>query len=162
MDTANLEATAVARSVLFWLLADMFLTCPDEDFVARLRRDLTAQPGDDETNPLLAELISLRQALPSTPGETADLAVEYTRLFGAVSPTYGPPPPYESVHAGSGSEAETASAVSRFYSAAGLGPVDTAVPPDHLGVELRFLALLCHGESEAWQKGTNADAIGFR
>jgi TorA maturation chaperone TorD len=39
-----------------------------------------------------------------------------------------------------------------------LRPAPEAGPADHLGAELRFLALLCHRESEAWQAENRAVA----
>ena len=159
MDTTMQAEAAAARSTLYWLLADLFLTCPDEAFVARLRRDLVDGLGTDSANPIIRELTALRDALPVDSPGTIALAVEYTRLFGSVSKSYGPPPPYESMHRGSSSPTDVVVAVTAFYSDAGLAPIDQAAPPDHLGVELRFLALLCHGESEAWRKGMSVDAI---
>jgi TorA maturation chaperone TorD len=159
MDTTMQAGEAAARSTLYWLLADLFLTWPDGAFVARLRHDLAGGPGTDSANPIICELTALRDALPIDSPGTIALAVEYTRLFGSVSKSYGPPPPHESVHRGSSSPTDVVVAVTGFYSDAGLAPIDQAAPPNHLGVELRFLALLCHGESEAWRKGTNADAI---
>ncbi len=159
MDTTIQSEEAAARSALYWMLADLFLTCPDGALVARLRRDLAGGPGTDSANPMIQELAALRDALPTDSPGTIALAVEYTRLFGSVSKSYGPPPPYESVHRGSSLPTDVVVAVSEFYADASLAPIDQAAPPDHLGVELRFLALLCHGESEAWRKGANADAI---
>jgi TorA maturation chaperone TorD len=57
---------------------------------------------------------------------------------------------------------DATAAVSEFYAAAGLVPTDQAAPPDHLGVELRFLALLCHEEAVAWQRGADAEAAQLR
>ena len=115
--------------------------------------------GTDSANPIIRELTALRDALPVDSSGTIALAVEYTRLFGSVSKSYGPPPPYESMHRVSSLPTDVVVAVSAFYADAGLAPIDQAAPPDHLGVELRFLALLCHGESEAGRKGANAEAI---
>jgi TorA maturation chaperone TorD len=162
MDTTMRAEAAVARSAAYWLLADLFLTCPDEAFVARLRGSIApaAEPG--LTNPMLEELTGLRDALPANSAGISALAVEYTRLFGALSKSYGPPPPYETVHRGSSLSTDATAAVSEFYAAAGLVPTDQAAPPDHLGVELRFLALLCHEEAEAWQRGSDAEAAQLR
>jgi TorA maturation chaperone TorD len=159
MDTTMQAGEAAARSTLYWLLADLFLTCPDGAFVARLRHDLAGGPGTDSADPIIRQLTALRDALPADSPGTIALAVEYTRLFGSVRESYGPPPPYESVHRGSSLPTDVVVAVSAFYADAGLAPIDQAAPPDHLGVELRFLALLCHGESEAWRKGMSVDAI---
>jgi putative dimethyl sulfoxide reductase chaperone len=89
------------------------------------------------------------------------LAIEYTRALGAVSPSYGLPAPYESVHRRSDSPAEISAAVGRFYLDAGLMPLDSAAPADHLGVELKFLSLLCHNEAEAWTTGRNEVGAGL-
>src|SRR5665811_1410207 len=123
MDTTMQVEAAAARSTLYWLLADLFLTCPDEAFVARLRRDLVEGLGTDSANPIIRELTALRDALPGDSPGTIALAVEYTRLFGSVSKSYGPPPPYESMHRGSSSSMDVVVAVSAFYSDAGLAPI---------------------------------------
>jgi putative dimethyl sulfoxide reductase chaperone len=144
--TAVLASVAAGRSVLHWLHADLFLICPDESFVTRLLGDLPADPAAE--HPVMRELAGLRAALPRDACDITALAIEYTRLFGAIGRDYGPPPPYESVHRDTSDEA-----VSEFYAAAGLVAFDTAAPPDHLGVEFRLMALLCHGESAAWRDG---------
>jgi len=38
-------------------------------------------------------------------------------------------------------------------------PVDSAVPTDHLGVEIKFLSFLCHNETGAWRTGKTEDAV---
>jgi putative dimethyl sulfoxide reductase chaperone len=162
MDTTMRAEAAAARSAVYWLFADLFLTCPDEASVARLRGSIApaAEPGS--TNPMIEELATLRDALPANSAGISALAVEYTRLFGALSKSYGPPPPYETVHRGSSLSTDATAAVGEFYAAAGLVPTDQAAPPDHLGVELRFLALLCHEEAVAWQRGADAEAAQLR
>jgi putative dimethyl sulfoxide reductase chaperone len=150
--TALLASVAAGRSVLYWLLADLFLTCPDKPLVARLSRDLPSTAAAE--HPMMRELAVLREALPQDEPAITALAVEYTRLFGAVSRDDGPPPPYESVHR----NAADCAAVNEFYVNAGLVTFDVTAPPDHLGTELRFLALLCHGESAAWRGGRAKEA----
>jgi TorA maturation chaperone TorD len=153
---------AARRSAWYWLLAELFLTCPNDAFVARWRGDLAfdAGAGGEPAGPVAAEVAALHAALPDAddkPGTTG-LAVEYTRLFGAVRTGYGPPPPYESVHRKAMQPGDLVVALNRFYNEAGLAPVDHAVPSDHLGVELKFVALLCHAEMEAWQQERAGDA----
>ena len=161
MNAATLACVAARRSALYWLLAEFLLTCPDRSFVSRLRRDLGAAADDQASDPLAAEIDALRDTLPGQDDAAgiAALAVEHTRLFGGISSGYGPPPPYESVQRGAAESAEPAAAVARCYSDAGLAVIDEAVPPDHLGVELKFVALLCHGEMEAWQHGRHTEAV---
>jgi TorA maturation chaperone TorD len=57
---------------------------------------------------------------------------------------------------------EATIAVSAAYAEAGFEPpVPEAGPADHLGAELRFLALLCHRELEAWRVGDLASAAAW-
>ncbi len=158
----ELAAVAARRSALYWLLAEFLLTHPDGSFVSRLRRGLSEGRDDPALEPFAAQWSGVCEALPE-PDDAAGieaLAVEHTRLFGGISPAYGPPPPYETVQRGAGvaEPAELAVAVANCYADAGLDPVDEAVPADHLGIELKFIALLCHREMEAWQRGRHADA----
>ena len=147
-------APASARSLMYWLLADLFLNCPDEALIDRLRRDL-AQAGD--CSEAIEQLSALRETLPNEAADISELPVEYTRLFGALSAHHSPRPPYESVHS-SRAAAET---VAHFYVEAGLVPKEPCAPPDHLGVELRFMALLCHSEAAALSTGEWAEAAAF-
>jgi TorA maturation chaperone TorD len=150
---------AARRSAWYWFLAELFLTCPDNEFVARCRRDIgfdaNRDGGEDPADPAAVDVSALSAALPDNddPAGMTDLAVEYTRLFGAIRSGYGPPPPYESVHRKAAEPTDLVVAVNRSYDEAGLAPIDHAVPSDHLGVELKFVALLCHAEMEAWQQG---------
>jgi TorA maturation chaperone TorD len=162
MDADALARVAAQRGALYWLLAEFLLTHPDRSFVSRLRRELSAGRNDPASEPFAAQLSAVCEALPE-PDDVAGiqaLAVEHTRLFGGISPAYGPPPPYESVQRGAGvaGPAELAVAVASCYADAGLDPIDGAVPADHLGIELKFVALLCHREMEAWQRGRHGDA----
>lgn len=150
--TAMLASVAAGRSVLYWLLADLFLTCPDAPLVERLSRDLPGPAAG--LHPVMRELAALREAMPRDEAGISALAVEYTRLFGAVSREDSPLPPYELLYR----EAQDAAVVSEFYVKAGLVAFDGAAPPDHLGTELRFLALLCHGESASWRGGRAKEA----
>lgn len=153
MEVAAFQSVAARRSALYWLLAEFFLTCPSQALVERLRKDLAGLAGNAAVDPLAAGLAAVRDALPEPTGAAAidRLAVEHTRLFGAISPSYGLPPPYESVQRETADAAELAAAVSACYLDAGFAAIDPSVPPDHLGVELRFVALLCHDEMQQWQ-----------
>ncbi len=154
MEAAALQGVAARRSELYWLLAEFFLTSPSQALVERLRRDLAGLSGDAVVDPLAAGLASIRDALPEATDAVAvdRLAIEYTRLFGAISPSYGLSPPYESAQRNSADAAELAAAVSDCYTDAGFAAMDASVPPDHLGVELKFMALLCHDEMQHWQR----------
>ena len=153
---------AARRSAWYWLLAELFLTCPNDEYVARWRRDLSVDESvsGERVDCAAADVAALHATLPDaedSPG-TMGLAVEYTRLFGAVRTGYGPPPPYESVHRKAADSGDLVVALNQFYNEAGFAPIDQAVPSDHLGVELKFVALLCHAEMEAWQQERAGEA----
>lgn len=161
MEAAAFKSVAARRSALYWLLAEFFLTCPNQALIERLRNDLAGLAGDANVNPLAARLAAIRDTLPE-PADAAvidQLAIEYTRLFGAINPSYGLPPPYESVQRETAAAAQLAATVSACYSDAGLAAIDPSVPPDHLGVELRFMALLCHDEMQEWQRNDAEKAV---
>lgn len=141
------RAAAEARSKTWWLLSRLFLERPSPAFLAELQgmfSVLQTEGGDDER--LLA------RCLEELDGDLAQrLNVEYTRLFRGIREGYGLPPPYESLYRGDRLMSDVTLAVRRRYEAAGFGDVEPAAgPPDHLGAELRFLALLCFREMEGW------------
>jgi TorA maturation chaperone TorD len=98
---------------------------------------------------LLQSLIDLGRYRP---GELED---RYVSLF-VVNSTSVPCPPYESACLeGRGPQAggELLAEVEREYATAGLAlPPATGEPPDHIALELEFLALLCEREAQAWEK----------
>lgn len=161
MEVAAFQSVAARRSALYWLLAEFFLTCPSQTLVERLRKDLAGLAGNAAVDPLAAGLAAVRDALPEPADAAAveQLAIEHTRLFGGISPRHGLSPPYESVQRETAAAAELAAAVSACYSDAGLAAIDPSVPPDHLGVELRFMALLCHDEMQEWQRDDAGKAV---
>jgi TorA maturation chaperone TorD len=158
MDRRDLAASAARRSALYWMLSEILLTCPDERFIARLRQLIGAGAAPSSADAGEQAFAKMAAALPDA-SQAEDLAVEYTRLFGAVSPSYGPPPPYESAHLRSSGPGDIAGTIDGVYAGAGLAPQSEGVPPDHLGTQLKFLALLCHAEREAWTGGANARAL---
>lgn len=160
MNAATLAAFAARRSAGYWRLAEIFLICPDEGFVERCRRDSAGVATDGAADLSALQLAALHDALPDSDDAQgiAELAVEYTRLFGGVGAPNGLPPPYESVQRRNALVSETVAAVESHYTQAGLAMLDTAVPADHLGVELKFIALLCHEEMNAWRNAGHSAA----
>jgi len=150
--SAGLASVAAGRSALYWLFADMLLTSPDDILIARLARDL---PGAEEgAEGRSRELAALRETLPRERADTAAMAVEFTRLFGGLTRNGGPAPPYESLHR----ETPARESAGEFYAKAGLVSFEAGAPSDHLGVEFRFMGLLCHGESASWRAGRTREA----
>jgi putative dimethyl sulfoxide reductase chaperone len=100
--------------------------------------------------------VQLQQSLWTASSE--ELRSEHLRLFGGVREGYGPPPPYESLHREGRLLGQTTEAVMAYYRGNGISLADEiAGPEDHLGIELKFVALLCHEESRRWRDG---DAAG--
>ncbi|MBT3880905.1 MAG: hypothetical protein HON76_07990 [Candidatus Scalindua sp.] len=146
------------RSKLYWFMGTLFLTKPDKEFIALLSDELSSVANDI----LKTEIEALRRSLETR--HTSDLAEqlehEFTRLFRGIHNNYGPPPPYESVYRESNIMGDSTRAVIECYSEAGFGEIDkSAGPQDHLGVELKFIALLCQRESQQREAGKDTDAL---
>ncbi|RMD70174.1 MAG: hypothetical protein D6819_04930 [Gammaproteobacteria bacterium] len=126
-----------ARSRIYWFLGQLYLERPDD----RLLETLRGLPREAPWGPL-------REAVR---GESAEsLAVEFTRLFRGIREGYGPPPPYESLYREGRIMGQSTLDVMERYRQAGFGIIEpSAGPQDHLGVELRFMAMLCLEEMEA-------------
>lgn len=151
----ELGTLAEERSRIYWLLSRFFLTPPDACFLAELDREPQSMP-DEEPDAIDTALAELRQSLRSA--SIPDLHAEYLRLFGGLREGYGPPPPFESLHREGRLMGRHTEAVMRHYRANGFSLAHESVgPEDHLGLELKFLALLCHAESRRWRDG-NATA----
>ena len=157
-----LAADAASRSQVWWLLSRLYLECPDAAFIGELanavHREGNERSGSDDI------LSALSSSLEQDPAElAADLLPEYTRLLRGILKDYGPPPPYESLYRGDNLMGDVTVWVTQSYRDAGFEDIyPEAGPPDHIGVELRFLALLCFRESEALSSGDEAVATRYR
>ena len=153
----ELAAVAQRRSQAYWMLARCFGERPSKPLFAELQLALAgvAPPAPDE--PLAAESAALVNALLSAAQDETqaqDLSIEFTRLFSGISKSYGGPPPFESVAREGAWGGDTLAAVVEAYAEAGISPpLPEAAPPDHLSAELRFLAIACYHEGQAWDGG---------
>jgi TorA maturation chaperone TorD len=146
-------AIAEDRSRIYWLLSRFFLAPPDAQFLAELGAVPVVPVADADE--LGAALAQLREGLAGL--SAADLQAEHLRLFGGVREGNGPPPPYESLHREGRLLGESTEAVMAHYRGSGMSLAgEGAGPEDHLGLELKFLALLCHQESRHWRDGDEA------
>ena len=147
---------AESRSRSYWLLSGFFLTRPDPNVIDDLRARLEPARAFWSISPLLKRLAD---AIADREGDDLPqrLAIEYTRLFGGLREGYGPAPPYESMYRENRLHGESTMDVVRMYADAGFAVVDeTIAPQDHVGVELKFMALLCNEEIGAWEQGDEA------
>ncbi len=155
-------ADAATRSQVWWLLSRLYLERPESAFIEELakaiHRERKEWSGGDDI------LAALSRSLERDPAElAADLLPEYTRLLRGILKDYGPPPPYESLYRGDNLMGDATVWVTQFYRDAGFENIyPEAGPPDHIGVELRFLALLCFRESEAAATGDETGVTRYR
>lgn len=163
----DVGALARARSSLYDLLALGF-SLPSEELLQTLGARIPQILGEGEAlcpwPGLKGELERLRTFAGKNPGEQekllATLRLEYTRLF--VGPYTLIVPPYESIYREPTRTVMGTSTldVMRRYEEAGflLSPSFKELP-DHVAVELEFLALLSGEEAEAWERGDLAKAF---
>ena len=161
------------RAEMYRFLTQMFNQRPDSEFVRRLRVlgvNSFSLSTEDELNPEvsrgLQEMGSFIEATSAAPEEQVkeELAVDWTRLFRGVSPSYGPPPPYEGVYIeGADSPSEILQTVVQTYHEYSVDVnKEAANRPDYIGIELDFLRHLNACESKAWEKGQDKTALGYQ
>lgn len=123
---------------MFALLSSMYLCKPTGEALANWRQLLEAEPlaGTEE----LAK--ALHAINPDSEQELEDILWEYTRLF--IGPYRLAAPPWESVYTSPKRllMQEAVDRVQKFYAEAGVQLGDTAIMPDHAGIELNFVAIL--------------------
>jgi TorA maturation chaperone TorD len=151
------ESAAHLMGVLpevFSLLSEVFME-PEADVKVRLRALLQRCP---ERCPGLEGLPEALQGMVVSCEPTHSQALEYVRLFlhGNGTPTVHP---YESVFTHNRLMApECLDDLRKLHGAAGLRPKKgVPVPPDHLGLELEFLAFVLRGREEARASGSGTD-----
>jgi len=98
-------------------------------------------------------------SLPSRP--ILELEEEYVRVF-MHNPDYPPCFPYESIYVDHGEQGVgwLIALVEREYATAGLALSPSFKDlPDHIAVELEFMAFLCAKEAEAWGGGSHEEGV---
>ena len=122
------------------LLSSMYLCKPSRETLTNWKGALSG-----ESSIFLDELKKAINAIDTTSErELEDLLWEYTRLF--IGPYKLPCPPWESVYTSPKRlmMQDAAGQVQALYAGAGLAVNTDDVMPDHIGVELNFLAVLLH------------------
>ncbi len=171
-NSTELAALANARANIYRFLATVFLAPPTDDLLARVRSSefraaFTDWVDDAQWNGIGAESLDV-------------LVLEYNRLFVVPGDVYVPL--YESVYtdvvdvecsphmvSGAGDAptrvgkllwGPSTVAVERAYADAGFAVTRAAgEPPDHIGIELQFLARLCNVQVAAWSANDVPEAI---
>lgn len=145
---------AARRSSTWWLLSRLVTEAPELPWLDELEAVLAAVDPDPAT-PLASEsaalLAALRCARAQEDGLTV-LAVDRTRLLAGILQNEAIPAPYETVALGDVMNTARVLDVIDAYTEAGFEDLSPELgPPDSLGTELRFMALLCYREMESRQ-----------
>ncbi len=149
-------AVAATRGGAYWFLSRLLLERPEASFLGEIAARDAA--GDDD----LAEIVEEAKVAVSEQRAALALLREYTFLFRGLREGEGPPPPYESLYREQRLMGDSTAHVMRHYHEAGFGDiVPEAGPQDHIGVELRFLSLLCYREHQALNEGAVERALEF-
>lgn len=142
------------------LLSSMYLCKPDRETLNNWRAML-----EDNASDILSEIKdAIQKTANITDEELENLIWEYTRLF--IGPYKLPCPPWESVYTSAKKlmMQEAYDEVRSFYMRAGLTIEDFGIMPDHIGVELHFLAVLLqtaksNPEKETFYRNLTQDFI---
>ena len=153
MNQIDSTASAEDRSRFFWWLGEWFLHPPQHEQIASLTSTSEKVRTADAADDLDAAWLALSALAPSSDAATLErLGAEFTRLVSGIQEGLGPPPPFESVWRENRLIGESTVAVIEAYARAGFADIDPeAGPQDHVGVELKFIALLALREAQAWQ-----------
>ena len=137
------------RSQGYWLLSKLFLERPDGTSLTELDNALADLAEGD--SPLLPAIKRLRLAVGDVLDDPQTLLIEMTRHLLAVTKESGNPLPFESHVRENRLPGDATEQMQILLRESGYDEVvPKAGPPDHLGAELRFMALLCHDERDAW------------
>lgn len=151
-DHTEFGAFAQERSHMYWLLSRLFLKVPDAAHLAELQTDLSDAL---ESGPL----DELRSEVEAALRDPEAAAVEFTRRLVIVSKASGEDLPFESFVREGTVPGKATEDVMACIEDAGFSDISRDAPsPDHIGAEMKFMALLCYEESQAWADSTPGEA----
>ena len=175
---ARVEGACAASTAILWGALAQSLLRPTAEFAADLKSGAfvgklgSVVSGEASMN-LMQSLRLLAEFGAENHGLSDDelrlkLEVEYNRLF--VGPLKLIAPPYESYYAsaradGEGGRLRTQDEfdVRAAYKAAGYDmPAEFVDLPDHIAIELNFLAILARDEVDAWEAGETSHAVALQ
>ena len=141
-------------------LVQVLDTSPDEDFCAMMS---PIRFGGLPTSGYGLMDAFWEEGSEKDMGEVSlELRRDWTRLFRGVSPSYGPPPPYEYVYvSAAGQDPHQLVALTRLYASRGI-----VISPeernraDYLGYELAFASLLLEDAANAPDEASRDVALG--
>lgn len=141
--------TAIERSQLYGLLADVFQSEPTEELFDIMLSDDFSQAAQEMGVDFGSDLHTLPRL-----EALEQLAIEYTRLFLGPGKHISP---HESVQLKRSTHllwGEETAVVKQFMVDAGFDVPETGgIFPDHISVELLFMSWLTLNEAEAWSTG---------
>jgi putative dimethyl sulfoxide reductase chaperone len=159
---AGVAGIAGRRSSTWWLLSRLVTELPNGAWLNELEGVLASVDPDPEAvlGPESAALLkSVREVLQQADGLTM-LGVDRTKLLAGVLQKGALPAPYESAVQGQPMNSDLVIDVIDCYRETGLEDFGSELgPPDYLGTELRFMALLAYREMQAHQAGDAGQAI---
>lgn len=152
--------TLGAKGEVYRLLSRVYHT-PENSFLKGDFLDLFRKAFDILSLEVCAREVEKVQLYLHTLQESADLAVEYTRLFRG--PVKAEAYPYESIYIDGEIMGNSALDVVRRYQEAEVAvSPDFTDLPDHISAELEFMYYLCVREVDALQRGEPDEAARFR
>lgn len=153
MEEENQEL-AQGRGNIYNFLAILFLQKPTEELISKV---VSQEVVDNLTRMFDSSILQeLKDFAMTSEKDYQKLELEYDALFNVPLGKYVTP--NESVYkTGLVWQLPTAE-VNQMYKRAGL-EVALKEMPDHIGLELNFLAFLCNREKEMWQKGDLEGAL---
>jgi TorA maturation chaperone TorD len=168
----EMQILAMGRVQFSAFLKSHFLNLPDEEFITPLRKaDFLNALGAIQTNqdlhPDIIRGAGLMQGYLENHQHTSSeelsqlLGKDRTRLYRGVSPSYGPPPPYETVWNPTKGEASALlKELNRIYQESNLTQAPGARErPDYIGMQLGYIESMAEMEDKAWQRDDETGAL---
>lgn len=149
-----LSELAYLRATAYRLVSQAFLNpvAAVAEAVRRLAIELSHETGGEQLN--FAQRLShcCVSLLYADEARLQQLQARYVALFGATAHGLSCPPLESAYRRGSsGREGFVIAAVERDYATAGVFLSRShRLPPDHISLEMEFMAVLCGREAEAW------------